>query len=74
MLCRKVVVPRGCGRTYMLGVGKQYNTIVVSARGQHLQALPDFETKLQHAAAKISHLVKMRFKTERRATLDFREV
>ena len=58
----------------MLGVGKQYNTIVVSARGRRLEALHDFESHLQQAASQISHQAKMRFKVDRRATLDFREL
>ena len=74
LTCRRVVLPKGHGRTYMLGVGKQYNTIVVSARGQHLEVLPDFERHLQKAASNVSHTAKMRFKVERRATLDFREL
>lgn len=65
------MTPRGHGRTYTLGVGKQYNTIVVAARGQHLQSLPDFETKLQHAARTTADAAKLRFRVEERAALDF---
>ena len=71
---REVLLPKSEGRTYMLGVGRQYNTIIVSARGQHLRGMHDFESQLQRAASEVSHQVKMRFKVDRRATLDFREV
>ena len=72
--CRRVILPKGIGRTYMLGVGKQYNTIVVSARGRQLVALHEFEGHLRQAASEISHHCKIRFKVDRRATLDFREL
>lgn len=58
----------------MLGVGKQYNTIVVSARGHLLQKATELESDLRTAALDISTRVKMRFPVERRATLDFREL
>lgn len=57
----------------MLGVGPQYNTIVVAARGQHM--LTDgLKAKLQAAALATATAAKYRFEVAKRATLDFREL
>lgn len=58
----------------MLGVGKQYNTIVVTARGQHLHVKADFQQNLKQAATEVAELIKLRFKVGARATLDFRDL
>lgn len=56
----------------MLGVGKQYNTIVVSARGEHLKQLSDLEGHLRQSALSVSDQAKLRFNVGRRATLDYK--
>ena len=58
----------------MLGVGQQYNTIVVLARGQHLAQMKNLHSRLQEAADAVSSQAKFRFNVARRACLNLQEV
>lgn len=63
------------GVAYMLGVGRQYNTVVVAAKGRHLRELgPDLPQHLKSAAARAARVGKFRFEAGKRAVLDFVEV
>jgi len=61
------------GIVYMLGVGPQYNTIIVAARGKHLLTA-NLEAKLRTAALSTAKDAKYRFEVAEKATLDFREL
>ena len=58
----------------MLGVGQQYNTVVVLARGQYLAQMKDLHSRLQEAAAAVSSQAKFRFNVMQRACLNLQEV
>ena len=71
LLRRRKISPNG--KVYILGVGPQYNSIVVAARGVHMLT-PGLEAKLQAAALKTAQAAKYRFDVAAKATLDFREL
>jgi hypothetical protein len=61
------------GKVYMLGVGPQYNAIIVAARGQHMLTA-NLKAQLQIAALSTAKDAKYRFEVAEKATLDFREL
>jgi len=68
---REMICPRG--KVYILGVGPQYNSIVVAVRGQHMLT-SNLKAKLQAAALSTAKDAEYRFEVAERATLDFREL
>ena len=58
----------------MLGVGKQYNIVVVAARGHHLREMTNLPDKLQATSQAVGQQAKFRFSAAEKAAKDFIDV
>lgn len=70
LLCRDALLSTGEGMAYMLGVGKQYNTVAVVARGKHFSAMADIPTEIATAAEAVGRSAGFRFQAAKRAIMD----